>query len=129
MSSKNPTRPDRSDSTSRRGGRQLDCTRPSVPTYDRSRDLPRLIQIWPEQLTGTNPIDRHIILRKLYAALRAERQRGRLKHWTYDVARHSQLLIAYRRELEHIKKARPHPKARAQQSDPSAQPDTDRKGD
>lgn len=108
MSSKNPARSERSDSSSRPRGRHLSCTRPSAPTYDRNRDLPRLIQVWPEQLTSTNPIDRLAIVRKLYAALRAERQRGRLRHWTYDVARHSQLLAAYRRELEHLKdNARP----------------------
>lgn len=32
-------------------------------------------------------------------ALRLERQRGRAGHWAYDLARHAQLLRAYRSEV------------------------------
>jgi hypothetical protein len=34
-------------------------------------------------------------------ALRIERQRGRGGHWAYDLARHAQLLRAYRTEVAH----------------------------
>ena len=72
---------------------------PSSPRYDRSRDLPRLVRIWPQEIASDDPLVRRHILRKLAAALRAERQRGLAGHWSYDVARHSQLAVAYRAEL------------------------------
>lgn len=86
--------------------RPLDVPAPIAPRsstgYDRERDLPRLIRVWPDQLASADPMVRGLILRRIYAALRAERQRGREGHWTYDVARHSQLLSAYRQERARI---------------------------
>jgi hypothetical protein len=39
------------------------------------------------------------MLTKLRGALRAERRRGIAGHWTYDLARHVELLHLYRQEL------------------------------
>lgn len=81
--------------------------------YQRSRDLPRLIALWPEELISEDPASRRAIVRKLHGALRAERRRGLAGHWTYDLSRHSQLLAAYRSELEALKAASPRGYARA----------------
>ncbi len=66
--------------------------------YLRRHDLPRLLPVWPADLAGTGPEARRRIVALLKRALRAERQRGIAGHWTYDLARHSQLLTAYREE-------------------------------
>jgi hypothetical protein len=42
---------------------------------------------------------RESLLRRLRSALRAERRRGICGHWTYDLARHVELLRIYREEL------------------------------
>lgn len=84
-----------------------------APRYDRERDLPRLIQLWPHEIASRDPATLGIIVRRLHAALRAERQRGLAGHWTYDLARHTQLLAAYRAESQRIKAKRPRRKAGA----------------
>jgi hypothetical protein len=66
--------------------------------YVRTRDLPRLLPLWPHEVAGTTNADRARLLARLRCALRAERQRGLAGHWTYDLARHAQLLRAYRAE-------------------------------
>jgi hypothetical protein len=74
--------------------------------YERHRDLPGLIAVWPTELRDTSLAARQRLLAKLRRALRAERRRGLAGHWTYDLARHSQLLAAYRAEeaelLRHV---------------------------
>jgi len=52
-------------------------TAPAAATYLRSRDLPKLIALWP-----------HDLLAKLRRAPRAERRRGLAGHWSYDLNRH-----------------------------------------
>ena len=42
---------------------------------------------------------RRNIVCKLRRALRAERRRGIAGHWTYDLARHAELVRVYRLEL------------------------------
>jgi hypothetical protein len=66
--------------------------------YVRARDLPKLVALWPRELQAASLAERARLLAKLRRALRAERQRGRGGHWTYDLARHAQLLRAYRAE-------------------------------
>lgn len=73
-----------------------------MPRYDRERDLPRLIRLWPDEVKSSEPETLGMIVRRLHAALRAERQRGLAGHWTYDLARHSQLYAAYRAELHSL---------------------------
>jgi hypothetical protein len=45
-------------------------------------------------------------LTRLRSALRAERRRGISGHWTYDLARHIELLRIYRAELAAISRYR-----------------------
>lgn len=66
--------------------------------YVRERDLPRLIAIWPNDLRQRTAAGQAAIVRRLHNALRAERRRGLAGHWTYDLARHTQILTAYRAE-------------------------------
>lgn len=67
--------------------------------YRRAVDLPKLIPLWPHEIADRSPAGRQRLLMRLRAALRAERQRGLAGHWTYDLARHTQLLAAYRAEV------------------------------
>jgi cobalamin biosynthesis Mg chelatase CobN len=55
--------------------------------------------LWPHELEDESPGARHRILARLRQALRAERRRGLSGHWTYDLARHVELLRVYREEL------------------------------
>ncbi|MCB1528287.1 MAG: hypothetical protein KDJ45_11360 [Hyphomicrobiaceae bacterium] len=94
--------------------------------YERRRDLPRLIAVWPHEIESDDDAVRVIIMRKLRAALRAERQRGLAGHWTYDVTRHAQLARAYRNELTRLGgkgpskgETRNKPRVRQQQSKPN----------
>ena len=75
--------------------------RPAKPErhYDRLTELPRILPLWPHELTDETPSARWIILCKLRRALRAERRRGIAGHWTYDLQRHVELLRVYRLEL------------------------------
>lgn len=66
-----------------------------LPAYDRTRDLPGLIAVWPAELSDTSAEGRRRLIAKLRRALRAERRRGLRGHWTYDLARHAQLLVAF----------------------------------
>jgi uncharacterized protein YcaQ len=72
-------------------------TRPA--TYDRTRDLPRLLPLWPDETTIHTQGAQTALIARLRRALRAERQRGIAGHWTYNLARHADLLRAYRAEL------------------------------
>lgn len=66
--------------------------------YDRARDLPRLIRLWPAEAVALAAKD-HPRLLLLAQALRAERRRGLARAWSYDLVRHRALLRAYRAEL------------------------------
>lgn len=66
--------------------------------YLRARDLPRLLPLWPRELEVRTAGDHAQLLARLRRALRAERLRGVAGHWAYDLARHAQLLRAYRAE-------------------------------
>jgi len=67
--------------------------------YLRARDLPKLIALWPHELDDHTLQGRLRVLAKLRSALRAERQRARSGHWSYDLNRHLGLLSAYKGEL------------------------------
>lgn len=89
-----------------RAGDSLGSTSSGSSTdYCRERDLPRLIALWPDEASSTDPAVRARVLGKLRRALRAERRRGLAGHWTYDLARHSQLFVAYRHEVEGLKRS------------------------
>lgn len=71
--------------------------------YQRTRDLPRLLALWPDQwaaLTEGCPTAHRALVDRLLSALRAERRRGRSGHWTYDLNRHVALKAAYRAECQ-----------------------------
>lgn len=75
------------------------CSVNGIGRYRRAVDLPKLIALWPHEIEDRSAAGRARLLAKLKAALRAERLRGLAGHWTYDLARHAQLLAAYRAEL------------------------------
>jgi uncharacterized membrane protein YccC len=73
--------------------------RPLQPAIDRRVALSRLLALWPHELDDDSAEARVRILGRLRKALRAERRRGLAGHWTYDLARHIELLRLYRAEL------------------------------
>jgi hypothetical protein len=70
--------------------------------YDRTRDLTRLIPLWPEEIAAATATARHELVAKLRRALRVERQRGKAGSTGYDLARHVALLAAYRAEHDEL---------------------------
>ena len=72
---------------------------PRQPAYDRDRDLPRLLRLWPSETARLTAGDQPWLVGKLRQMLRAERQRALTSHWTYDLTRHLALLRAYRGEV------------------------------
>ena len=71
----------------------------AVP-YHRGRDLPRLLKLWPEEVRRLAEADQPWLVERLGQVLRAERQRGLTRHWSYDLSSHAALLRAYRAENE-----------------------------
>ncbi len=71
-------------------------------TYDRRRHLPRVLPVGPEEIEDSGIEAGRRIVRRLAAALRAERTRGRAGHWTYDLNRHLALMQAYRAERRRL---------------------------
>ena len=60
--------------------------------------LARVLPLWPDELADTSVTGHLRVIGKLHRALRAERRRGISGHWTYDLARHSELVRLYRQE-------------------------------
>jgi hypothetical protein len=65
-----------------------------------------VLALWPHELEDVSTAGRQNLLIKLRRALRAERRRGIAGHWTYDLARHCELLHLYRQELAMLKASR-----------------------
>jgi hypothetical protein len=89
----------------RQSHRRQSCRQPaarSLSAYDRWTELPRILPLWPAELADDSAQGRQLILAKLRRALRAERRRGIAGHWTYDLARHVELLRIYRLELARL---------------------------
>jgi hypothetical protein len=78
----------------------------SASRYVRARDLPKLLPLWPHEIEALSSVDHARLLARLRRALRSERQRGLSGHWAYDLARHAQLLRAYRAEADCYVRAR-----------------------
>ena len=81
----------------------LKATRPAPSpaaniAYDRLRDLPRLLRMWPNEVVALGEGDRAGLVERLRQMLRAERRSGLARHWSYDLSRHAALLRAYRSE-------------------------------
>ena len=66
--------------------------------YERERDLPRLLAVWPCELADQSRSGTFYLIGKLKNALRAERHRGRSGHWSYDLGRHIGLVNALKAE-------------------------------
>jgi hypothetical protein len=62
------------------------------------RDLPRLLRLWPHQLSVLSIDDHARIIERLRSALRRERQMGLARRWSYDLGRHAALLRALKAE-------------------------------
>jgi hypothetical protein len=67
--------------------------------YVRSRDLPRLLGVWPQDVAGLRGSDLEGLVAKLERAIRAERRRALARDWTYDLSRHWALIRARDAEL------------------------------
>jgi hypothetical protein len=59
-----------------------------VPDYDRRRDLPRLLPIWPDEIETRSMEEQLRLVRRLRRALRQERARGLAGHWAYTRIMH-----------------------------------------
>lgn len=68
-------------------------------SYERRRDLPRILPVWPHEIEDLSVAAHRALVNRLQRALRAERQRGIAGCWTYDLARHANLARALRTEL------------------------------
>lgn len=66
--------------------------------YERLRDLPRLLRLWPEEVRRLEAADQDWLVAKLAKMLRTERQLGLARHWSYQLTRHAALLRAWRAE-------------------------------
>jgi hypothetical protein len=72
----------------------------SAEAQARRNRLAALVPLWPCDLDDISRQGRMKLVAQLERALRAERRRGLAGHWTYDLARHMQLLEAYRAEVQ-----------------------------
>lgn len=70
-----------------------------ISAYDRSRDLPRLLAVWPHEVENCTQCERIDLLEKLRRALRTQKRRADAGHWGYDLNRHLALFCAYKSEL------------------------------
>ena len=88
--------------------------RAGAANYERTRDLPKLARLDPRQLSAETLAGVEAIVSVLRRALRAERNRARSGHWTYDLNRHIALRQAYLAESERLEmmKAKGAPKAK-----------------
>ncbi|MGH6925497.1 MAG: DUF6477 family protein [Propylenella sp.] len=87
----------------RRAEAAIDVTvRAGANAYDRRRDLPGLIRLQLQAGEAEAIVDVEAIVARLESALRAERNRARSGHWTYDLNRHIALLQAHRAERERL---------------------------
>jgi hypothetical protein len=74
--------------------------------YLRSRDLPKLVPLWPHELADHSPEGCRHVLAKLRSALRAERRRALSGRWSYDLNRHLGLISAYKGGTRRLESAR-----------------------
>jgi hypothetical protein len=72
---------------------------PDAEARERRKRLTLLLPLWPAEIEDLSIQGRAQLVAVLERSLRAERRRGLAGHWTYDLARHIQLLEAYRTEM------------------------------
>ena len=73
-------------------------TLPTTTPYDRCKDLPSLIAMWPREIADFSEKGSLAIIAEIEKALRGERRRGKAGHWTYSLARHISLVKALKAE-------------------------------
>jgi len=73
-------------------------TKENNKKYLRAVDLPRLIPLWPKEHEDTSTEATLKIIKKLQKALRAERKRAAMGHWSYSINKHKALLEALNTE-------------------------------
>ena len=71
-------------------------------TYQREKDLPTLLALWPSELCDYSPKGTAALIVKLEQALNQERRRARKRHWSYNLARHLALIKALRQEQNRL---------------------------
>ena len=76
--------------------------RAGAASYERMRDLPALIRFDPFGVQRLDEVAAEMIVARLERALRAERQKARSGHWTYDLNRHIALHQAYLAETTRL---------------------------
>lgn len=64
-----------------------------------SSDISKLVALWPWEREPAGRDGMMRLLARLRRAARDERRRGLAGHWSYDLARHAQLVSAYREAL------------------------------
>lgn len=67
--------------------------------YERTRDLPALLPVWPDEIANMTPEKHHRLIQRIRRALREERRRGLAGAWSYDLARHAGLYRALQEEI------------------------------
>lgn len=67
-------------------------------SYQRARDLPRLLPLWPREIADYSLAGTRRIVAGLRKAMRAERRRGLAGQWSYDLSRHMALATALKAE-------------------------------
>lgn len=87
-------------------------------TYDRLRDLPGLLPIWPAELSDFSLEGTRKLLVALRKATRTERLRGSSGHWAYDLGRHLALVKAYKAESLRYREAYPAKRSKLRLSQP-----------
>ncbi len=74
------------------------ATTPTAKPYDRHRELPPLVAMWPREIADFSEKGCLNVVAQIEKALRGERRRGKAGHWTYSLARHMSLLKALKAE-------------------------------
>jgi hypothetical protein len=98
-------RPARSGWSLRAAGAVAAAVAGGAEPYDRRRHLPHLLPVTPADLADDGIAGSRQIVTRLARALRAERNRGRAGHWTYDLNRHIGLAQAYAAESSALQAA------------------------
>lgn len=70
--------------------------------FEREVELPRLIGLWPSELTDYSREGTEAIIALIRKALRIERKRSQNGHWGYDLNRHLALSNALKMEKARI---------------------------
>lgn len=76
--------------------------------YNRQRDLPKLIAVWPRELEDMSLGGTEAIIAHIKKVLNAVRVSAIADHWSYDLGRHVGLMCALRAEERRLTALRAH---------------------